>query len=139
MGRIYLQEHEVEGYIATQRTTLQTKGYSENQISGILALHYTKDMIIKYSKEEQDLMLDYWIKLILETDGGYWQVQELIQQPHSEFTHYTAKDCKSYERGNISKQMAKRELDSSAYKSYCKRLDSNAKRKVYKRIKGKVE
>ena len=126
---IYLKEDEVKDYFDTQTVSLREKGYTEVQISGILSLHYTKDTIIKYSEEEQDLMLDYWLKIILEVEGGYWQVQELINQPHSEFTHYSMRDMKSYERGNISKQMAKRELNADQYEVYAGRLE---KAKVYK-------
>lgn len=119
---IYLEKKDVVTYYKGKHEELELKGYTEYEINSILAAQYTNSTNIKYSKEEQDSLLNYWFHIILEVDGGYWQFIELMQQPHSEFCHYNHKNMASYERNNVPKTIAKKELDERAYERYMERF-----------------
>jgi hypothetical protein len=119
---IYLEKKDVVKYYKGKQDELSLKGYTEYEINSILAAQYTNSTNIKYSKEEQDRLLEYWFHIILEVDGGYWQFIELMQQPHSEFCHYNFKNMASYERNNVPKTIAERELDEKAYNRYMERF-----------------
>lgn len=114
----YLEKKEIKGYFDKRKDELQELGMTEIEINGTLSVEYTDKVIVKYTKEEQDMMLNYWIKLILEVEGGYWQFIELMQKPHSEFSHYSYRKTRSYEKGNVSHAIAKRELTPEAYERY---------------------
>lgn len=116
----YIEQREVKEYFDKRKGELQEIGMSEIEINGTLSLEYTDKVIVKYTKEEQDIMLNYWIKLILEVEGGYWQFIELMQKPHSEFSHYSFRKTMSYEKGNVTNATAKKELTESAFENFKK-------------------
>lgn len=116
----YLEQKEVKDYFDRRKGELQDLGMSDIEINGTLSLEYTDRVIVKYTKEEQDIMLNYWIKMILEVKGGYWQFIELMQKPHSEFSHYSFRKTMSYEKGNVTDNIAQKELTKDAFKNYKK-------------------
>ena len=98
------------------------QGLDEYEVTCKVADEYTNKTQLLYTKEEQDKLLDYWIHIILETKGGYWQFIELMQQPHSEFQHYSLRGQHSYEKNDVPITHAKRELHPEAFERYKQRF-----------------
>lgn len=81
-----------------------------------LGEYYTTRVVRKYTKTEQDENLQKIIDTILNVPGGYWQVIEHMNYL-PEFEHYGMKSVLSYEKQNVPKTIAKKEL---LYKKYQK-------------------
>lgn len=107
---MYLTEEELPYFSARYMAKLEELGVPNEEREDLLQKFLKSHVIIKYSKQWQDNNLNEWIKLIQEVPGGYWQVQELIHQPHVEYEHYKFKQKMSYEKGNVSKHRANIEL-----------------------------
>lgn len=111
--KIYLTEEELPDFSVKYYEKLDEVGIPEEDKEEIYQKFLKNYVIIKYSKDWQDNNLKYWIDIIQEVPGGYWMVQELIQQPHVEYEHYNFKQKMSYEKGNVSKHRANIELKES--------------------------
>jgi len=120
MAKIYLYPEQVEDYSEKFIARLKEKEYPPEAIQSVLSNHMKRDIIIKYSKKWQDDKLKEMMDMILEVKGGYWAVQELIQQPHVEFEHYRHKGTMCYEKSNVGDRTANRELSEDAYNDYQK-------------------
>lgn len=107
---IFLEEDQTAEYIAKYTEKLLEYGVPVEEIESRIIEHLKRDVVYKYSRDWQDENLEYWTKLILEVPGGYWQVQELIQQPHSVYEHYKHRHSMSYEKGNVTPYRAHVEL-----------------------------
>lgn len=81
--------------------------------------YYTQRIIRRYSKEEQDASLAAVIKTILEVPGGYWQIVDNMNfMP--DFEHYKMRNVLSYEKGNVPKTIAAKELTIKQYQNIYK-------------------
>lgn len=117
---IILEPGDIPKSIDRYVDMLERQGLSSENIDRRIDSYLKNHVVLKYSKEWQDARLDEMIKTILEVDGGYFQIQELLNQPHVEFEHHRERNRQSYEKGNVSDAMAKRELTEHGYKSYTK-------------------
>lgn len=90
------------------------KGVAKNIDPEKLGAYYTNRVIKKYSKAEQDAHLKSVIDTILNVPGGYWQIVENMNYM-PEFEHHKFKSTLSYEKGNVPKTVAKRELSIKQY------------------------
>ena len=109
-SKMYLTEKELPTFSTNYIQKLEDLGVPEEEHEELLQRFLKSHVILKYSKEWQDDNLNYWIDTILTQPGGYWMVQDLIQQPHVEYEHYNFKQKMSYEKGNVSKHRANIEL-----------------------------
>jgi len=116
--KIYLTEKELPMFSVKYYEKLEENGVPEEFQDEIYQNFLKNYVIVKYSKDWQDKNLQYWIDLILDVPGGYWQVQELINQPHVEYQHYNFKQKMSYEKGNVSKHRANIELKKENREAY---------------------
>ena len=115
---IYLLDNQLEKYIYNYSKRLEEQGLNDEEIEIRLKSHLSTNVIIKYSKNWQDRVYKELLHLIMEVPGGYWQVQEYISRPHVEFEHYKHRSRKSYEKGNVSLAMAKKELPKHQFEIY---------------------
>jgi len=90
------------------------KDVAKNVPQEKLGAYYTNRVIKKYSKAEQDAHLASVIDTILNVPGGYWQIVENMNYM-PEFEHAKYKGTLSYEKGNVPKTVAKRELSIKQY------------------------
>ena len=116
--KMYLTEEELLLFSIKYFDKLIELGVPEENHQDLYKNFLKNNVIIKYSKKWQDDNLNYWIDLILNVPGGYWIVQELIQQPHVEYEHYKFKQKMSYEKGNVSKHRANIELRKENREAY---------------------
>lgn len=115
---IYIQQDKIEDYIEKYISKLEESCISSEEIEDRLERHIKKNVIIKYDKEWKDSKYDEIMHLLTEVPGGYWIVQEYMRMPHVEFQHDSQIYRKSYEKGNISDEMAKNELTEKGYGYY---------------------
>jgi hypothetical protein len=93
-GKLYFEKNKLQTYMQDFVKELQAQGLDEKQIEKRVASHYTNRVIRKYSPEEQDRMWDEIYNIIMNVDGGYWQiVHNMDYMP--EFEHYRFKNLKS--------------------------------------------
>lgn len=116
MARIYLEKEELRQHL---KKVANEK--SENE----LGKYFSNVCVKRYTKKEQDDMLEYLLYLIREVPGGYWQVVENMDYM-PEFEHYKFRRTLSYEKHNVPKTVAMNELGKN-YENYIEQ-----KRKVYK-------
>lgn len=98
---------------------------SKNIDPNKLGAFYTDKVIRKYTKQEQDMYLAHVCDTILNVDGGYWQIVENMNYM-PEFEHYSFKSTLSYEKGNVPKTVAKRELTIKQYGNLYKENGGNS-------------
>lgn len=108
MGKLIMTENEIYNHI-------RNLDIDENE----LPAYFTNVIIQKYSKEKQDAMLANVIDLILNVPGGYWQIVENMDYL-PEFEHYKWRNTISYEKANVPKTVAKRELTFFQYRKIYK-------------------
>lgn len=134
---IYLEPDKLESYILRYCDRLEEKGLTEQEID-IRVENHLHNVIVKYTKVQQDRM---W-KELLDTvgqRGGISVLLEYCSLPHSEFQHYSQVHKRSYSKGNVSDNMAKKELSPDNYKYY-KYIQSKGLNKnlYHKRLNAKV-
>ena len=115
---IYLLDNQLEEYIFKYAERLEEQGLDDKEIELRLKSHLSTNVIVKYSKEWQDKKYQELLHLISDVPGGYWQVQEYIRNPHVEFEHYKHRGRRSYEKGNVTLSMAKKELPEQQFEIY---------------------
>lgn len=115
---IYLNAEDVEKYLDTYMQRLDTVNLSKEDIDKRIESHLKNTVVIKYTQEWQDKIFDELMHIWTEVPGGYWILQDYMHSPHVEFEHYKHRCRKSYEKGNVSLVMAKRELTERQYKFY---------------------
>ena len=115
---IYLRADQLDAYILKYMARLEKQGLNEEEVDVRIKSHLRTNVVIKYSKEWQDAKYNELLYLITDVPGGYWQVQELIRIPHVEFQHYTQTGRRSYEKGNVTLTMAKKELPARQFEIY---------------------
>lgn len=86
--------------------------------------YYTKRVVRKYSKKEQEEYFDVICDTILNVPGGYWQIVDNMNYL-PEYEHYRMKTMLSYEKDNVPRTIAKRELSVLQYANIYKRLWDN--------------
>jgi len=135
---IYIQPEKIEEYLIKYTQKLKEAKLTEEEIVIKLKKFVQNELVIIYTKEFMDENLNYWIDTILNVQGGYWIVQDLIHQPHCEYEHYQWRNKMSYEKGNVGNQTAKRELTPRNYEIYmigkklkAKTTEYNISTKIY--------
>lgn len=141
---IYLLDNQLEDYILRYSERLEQQGLNDKEIELRLKSHLSTNVVIKYSKKWQDIKYKELLYLITDVPGGYWQVQEYINNPHVEFEHYKHRSRRSYEKGNVSLSMAKKELPENQFeiyklfnKSKIKKNDNNTELEIDCEVEGK--
>lgn len=96
MGRTKLYYTREEAYerLKYLEKKLKELGVPDWEIANRLSHAFDNTIIIKYSKEEQDEMMEKLFHIILEVPGGYWElVRNMDYMPT--FEHYKYKCLKS--------------------------------------------
>lgn len=110
MGRLFMEREELRRHM---------KKIADEIPEHQLGEYYTQRVVQKYSKEDQDAFLAEVINTIMNVPGGYWQiVDNMAYMP--EFEHYAHKGVVSYEKGNVPKTVAIRELTVETYRKLYK-------------------
>jgi len=115
---IYLTEKQLSEYILKYSQRLEDSGLNKDEVEIRLESHLKTNVVIKYTKAWQDRVYKELMYIWTEVPGGYWQLQDLMHSPHVEFEHYSNRSKQSYEKGNVSLSMAKKELCPEQYKFY---------------------
>lgn len=115
---IYLEQGELDDYVKKYKQRLRESGLSEDEVSVRLESHLKTNVIILYTKEWQDKAFNELLWTIQNVEGGYWIVQEYCNMPHVEFEHYSQRARRSYEKNNISNNMAKKELSPENFENF---------------------
>ena len=116
--KMYLTEEELPLFSIKYFDKLIEMEIPQEEHQDLYRKFLKNNVIIKYSKKWQDDNLQYWIDTIQQIPGGYWIVQELINQPHVEYEHYNFKQKMSYEKGNVSTHRANIELKKENREAY---------------------
>lgn len=119
---IIIEKDKAKEHFESRSDFYREQGHTEAVINEKLASEYTFTTNIKYSEEDLDYYFNYWYEIITQTQGGYWQFIELMQQPHTEFTHPKTKGQHSYEMMDVPLTHAKKELSPRAYLAYKERF-----------------
>lgn len=118
LSKMFLTEEELPNFSIKYYEKLEELGIPKEDRDELYKKFLKNHVVVKYSKEWQDKNLEYWMDLILNVPGGYWQVQNAIQQPHVEYEHYMYKQKMSYEKGNVTKYRANIELKKENREAY---------------------
>lgn len=110
MGRLILDKEELR---------LHLKDVAKEMPAEQLGAYYTNVCIQKYSKEDQDAHFAEVCKTILEVPGGYFQIVDNMDYM-PEFEHGRMRRMLSYQKGNVPKTIAKKELTVKQYRNIYK-------------------
>lgn len=93
-SKLYYTREEAYERLRYLEKKLKEMGVPDWEIANRLSHAFDNTIIIKYSKEEQDQMMERLFYIILEVPGGYWElVRNMDYMPT--FEHYRYKNLKS--------------------------------------------
>lgn len=135
---IYLKDKEIDKYIVKYIKRLEKYNVNPEEIDNRVTEHLQNNVVIKYSKEWQDEvwnnLMDTW-----NQPGGYWVLQDYLKMRHVEFEHYKQSTRRSYEKSNVSIDMAKKELHPKHFEGYKQYLINNNSKLVQDKDKSELE
>jgi hypothetical protein len=115
---IYIEQDNIERYIQEYTKKLEENELSDKEVDNRLEQHLKNNVVIKYSKKWKQERFDELMHIWTEVPGGYWILQEYIKMQHVEFQHPSQAHKKSYEKFNVSDNMAQKELTEAGYNYY---------------------
>ncbi len=108
-GILYLKPEEVRPALEIYVSRLKQHGYEPQEIKELTAVFYTNKIITKYTNEQEDNMLNYWIKMIHSGPEGFKQAMNYALANTPTFEHRKSRGAQSYEKGNVSRKTRKQE------------------------------
>jgi len=108
-GKLYLRPHEVRPAIQRYTSILKEHGHEPERIKELAVIFYTNNIIVKYTDEQEDRMLQYWFDMINSGPEGFKQAMEYALSNTPTFEHRMSKCSQSYEKGNIALKVRKAE------------------------------
>lgn len=106
-NKLYYTREEAYERLKYLETKLREMGVPEWEIENRLSHAFDNTIIIKYSKEEQDEMMEKLYKIILEVPGGYFElVKNMDYMPT--FEYYKFKNLKSETKDILLKKKSSR-------------------------------
>lgn len=114
---IYLRDKEIDKYIDKYTLRLLKQGLDIVEIDKRITSHLKNNVVITYTKKWQDQVWDNLMETMAQP-GGYWVLQDYCNMKHVEFEHYKHKCKRSYYKGNVTEDMAKKELPKKNFEQY---------------------
>ena len=108
-GRLYLFPHEVKPALDIYTRKLQEYNHEPERIKELAALFFTNNIVIKYSNQQEDDMLNYWISMIHSGPEGFEQAMNYALIDTPVFEHRLSKCSQSYEKDNIADRTRRQE------------------------------
>jgi len=113
--KLYYTREEAYKRLKYLEMTLKELGVPDWEIENRLAHAFDNTIIIKYSKKEQDEMMEKLYDIILNTPGGYWYiVNNMDYMP--EFEYYKFKNMKSEIKEIMKENKKNRRKNRNIYK-----------------------